>query len=184
MHTFIQPHFAERFHGGFAVHPPGISHPEFDVGQRGDAGKQVKSLKDKPDALAAYCRQIAAFQTADLFIFEVIFAGARSIQAADNIQHRSFTGTGGAHDRHQLAFLDLQVDSFQHYQVALAHLIRLGNILKCNHVIRGYHLKMPPPPMPGMPPGRLVVVVAPTERPVLVMSIISPPLSPVNICVF
>ena len=73
--------------------------------------------------LCSFARSFAR-QLVHRLIEEVVLAGPGAVVHADDVQQRRFAGARRAHDRDELAFLDVEVDAAQH--VAAAGAVRVG----------------------------------------------------------
>ena len=84
-----------------------------DVVECGNAREQVEILKDEADLLIARRSKGIITETCDLRAVEFVRSFARSIQAAEDVHKRGFSGTGRSHERGKLAAPDLEVDAVQ-----------------------------------------------------------------------
>ena len=78
----------------------GIDQGKRDVLDRCEPGQQVKLLKDKADLDIAHVGEVVVGHFADVLAVEDIGAVGRRIEAAEDVHQRTFTRTGGAHQRH------------------------------------------------------------------------------------
>ena len=71
-------------------------------------------LKHKADMEVAEVSQFLLRQPAHVNIVNHDAARVGLVERADDLQQRRLTGTGGADNAHHLAFVDVEVDTFQH----------------------------------------------------------------------
>src|SRR5574343_964649 len=82
--------------------------------------------------MAAQQRALAAGHVFDMCATEQELAGARSVEAAENVHGGRFTRTAGAHDRHEFAFVDVQVYATQGLKGGVAFAVGLGDVAQGN----------------------------------------------------
>ena len=126
------------------------------------------ALEDEAEFLAAQARKLVRIEFRNVVACEEIASACRPIEAAQNVHQRRFAGARLAHDRHELAGINIERDAAQRLHLHFAarrhegpaHIVQrkqrracaggresLGLLVQC---------KPPKPPMPG---GRLVVPV-------------------------
>src|SRR6185312_4780180 len=86
-------------------------------------------LEDEADLLVADAGKFIVIELRDQMAVEPIFALARSVEAADEVHQRGFTGAGGSHDGHIFVAVDTDVDAAEGVHLLRPHLIGLPQIL-------------------------------------------------------
>ncbi len=81
----------------------GIDRGHFRIAQRRQLAQQVIALEDKAEMLAPQRRQRIVIQRGNRPAGNAVFAGARLIQAAENVHQRRFAGAGLPDDGDELA---------------------------------------------------------------------------------
>jgi len=139
MDAFSQPDYFQCFASmlfpffltGFLV--TAIDHRKDDVMESGGAGQQVVGLEDKPDLVVADQGLLRPIQVADILTIQDILATGGMVEAAHDVHHGAFAGTGGPHDGDKFAFMDLQIDMVEGGDAdVFAHLIDLAEIFELN----------------------------------------------------
>ena len=90
---------------------------------------QIIGLEDKSDVPLTECRQTVLSEFGDIVFAYVNSAPGWFFQASQLIEQSTLTGTGCTQNTAYLAFLDLQVDIVQCYNLFAAKLIDLSQIL-------------------------------------------------------
>ena len=100
-----------------AGHFAGDDQPLRHILQRRFVGKQVVVLEHKPRAAAQSIdiRTACAVQRQLLFVKQHR-AGIRTLQKVQAAQHRRFSATAGAENRHHIALVHIQVNALQNLQ--------------------------------------------------------------------
>ena len=90
---------------------------------------QIIGLEDKSDVPLTECRQTVLSEFGDIVFAYVNSAPGWFFQTSQLIEQGTLTGTGCTQNTAYLAFLDLQVDIVQCYNLFAAKLIDLSQIL-------------------------------------------------------
>ena len=109
-------------------HVAGIKERQLDVLNRAGPREQVEALEDESDAPAPNRRQLRLSQRGDIDAFEQVDAAGRAIEASNDVHQSRFAGTGGAHNRHELAALDSNADAAQRAHLDIAEVVSLREI--------------------------------------------------------
>jgi hypothetical protein len=75
--------------------------------------QQVEALKDEADGPVAQRRQCVAVELGDIATDQEIVAAGRRIEAAEQVHEGRLARTRRAHDGHELAGRDRQIDPAQ-----------------------------------------------------------------------
>jgi hypothetical protein len=90
---------------------------EHDVFNGGEIRDEVKLLKDKADFLSAKTREALFVETAHVDTVDDGASVRGRVEAAENIDERSLTGTGRAHDGDPFAGFDAEGDAIERADV-------------------------------------------------------------------
>src|SRR5690606_16143223 len=93
---------------------------------------EVVALEHEAEGLAPEVRQLVAVEVRDVASLEQVLAGGGPVEAAEDVHQRRLARARGAHDGHELARVDLQVDAVQHLRGKVAIEVRLGDALQFN----------------------------------------------------
>ncbi len=117
-----QAEYRQHFRGprGALRYIARVEKRQLDVFQRARARQQVETLEDETDTPAADAREVRLTQQGHVHAFEQVAAGARPVEASDDVHHRGLARTRSAHDRDELASFDGEADAAQgaHFQLA------------------------------------------------------------------
>ena len=108
-----------------------VDQRELDVLDRVEAGEQVERLEHEADVLVADRRELIVAQLADDLARERVYPRIRCVEAAEHVHQRRLARAGRAHDRHELAGVDVEVDALQRLDLdLLADAVRLRDPTK------------------------------------------------------
>src|SRR5438128_2078067 len=124
-----------------------VKQRQVDVLQRRGAREKIEALENESDLRVADHGALVTSQLRGIDSREDIAAGRRTIETANDIHERRFSGAGGTHDGEELSFVDEQVDAVEGAHFHFAHLINLHELVDLDDVLRHYR------PLPGPPPG-------------------------------
>ena len=85
----------------------------FSATERNGTRLRVGLLEDEADRLAAVLRALAPAHREEVVTVDGRRAGGGGVQARQDRQERRLARSGGAHDRRELARLDLEVEALQ-----------------------------------------------------------------------
>ena len=97
----------------FAARHSLIEEREFHVLHGSLETNKVEGLEHKAYHTVAVIRGLALGQVLDQLARQPVFAGVVVVQDSKDIEQGGFAGAGSAHNGHELAFLNLQVDAFE-----------------------------------------------------------------------
>jgi hypothetical protein len=119
MGTVLEPDLGQRFAG--KERQTLVDQRQFNVFQRTGARQQIIALKHEPQIVTPQQGPLVARQSRNTNPLEQVLSAGRGIQIADHVHGRRFTRSDGAHDHHELATADAQVDAVKraHNGVAL-----------------------------------------------------------------
>ena len=96
---------------------------------------QVVLLEDKAQHLVADLRLLVIVHGGHVGTAQMVSAGGRHIQTADDVHGRGFAGTGLAHDGHKLPGVDGDIHPVQGVNLLGAHLVDLVDIFQLNEML-------------------------------------------------
>ena len=99
---------------------------QLDVPLGGQHGQQVVELEHEADIGGAPGRQLAAPELVDAPPVDLDRARRGAIEPADQVQERGLPGSRRAHERHEVAVRDVEVDAMEHLDRLAASVIGLG----------------------------------------------------------
>src|SRR6266480_5355172 len=115
-------------------------------------------LKDETDLLVPQSGAFLRFQMMHCGFAEKVFTRPTMIVHSQNVQQRRFTGAGRTHNRHEITFLNLEIDVAQNVkELFLRQRIAAFDVLKLNHTssyqrfIRNAARPLDRQPVPGVP---------------------------------
>src|SRR5258708_37419757 len=85
-----------------------IEQRKLDVFYGAGSSKQIELLKNEAYLLVANLGKLVAAQGADIHAVQVVGAGGRLVETAEDIHHRGFARAGGSHDGDEAAALDFE----------------------------------------------------------------------------
>ena len=80
---------------------------------RSDAGKQIKSLKNKADLLVADLGPFISVKVRDIYTIEKVLSRRGRVETAQDVHQRGFSRTGRPHDGEKFAGFDDEIDVAQ-----------------------------------------------------------------------
>jgi hypothetical protein len=98
-----------------------IDQRHFDVGQRRHARQQVERLEDEADLVITDTREFLVGHLRYALPVQLVFAGCRPVQAAQDVHERRLARTRLSHDREVLVLEYVQVNRAQGVDEAAAH---------------------------------------------------------------
>lgn len=87
---------------------------EFDVLVGGEHGDEVVELEDEADVVGAPFRELRFAHCADVVAEHIHSAAAWLVNAGYDIEQGCFARTGGTHERHELAAVDVEREVIEH----------------------------------------------------------------------
>ena len=107
---------------------PGQQQRQLDVPPRRQHRQQIVELEHETHVRGAPFRQRALGQMVDPLPADRDAALGRGIEPADQIQQGGLARARGAHERQEIALLDIEVDVMQHLDLLLAALVDLAQL--------------------------------------------------------
>ena len=107
----------------------GIQQGQLHILQHCQLGDQIVLLEDEAQHLVADLRLLVVIHGGHVDAAQVIGAGGRHVQTADDIHGGGLAGAGLAHDSYKLPLVHGETDAVQGVDRLIAHLIDLINIL-------------------------------------------------------
>ncbi|MNT02675.1 hypothetical protein D3C72_1371810 [compost metagenome] len=98
----------------------GIDGGHLDVAGGRQVLHEVVALEDEAEVLAPQRGERVAVERADVLARHGVGAGARPVEAAEDVHERRLARARGADDGQHFAVADVQVDIFQHLDLLLA----------------------------------------------------------------
>ena len=92
------------------------------------------ALENKAEVLLVQLVPVFLLEPVDRMIEEVILAGPVAVVHANQVQQRGFSGAGGAHDGHEFALLDVDIDSAKHERFGRSMFKILLNVAETDHM--------------------------------------------------
>ena len=108
----------------------GINQRQFHIAQRVGARQQVECLENKTDFAVADFGELVVVHLAHAVAVQLVFAGGRRVEAADEVHQRGFAGAARPHDGDVIAALDVQRNFAQRVDDFPAHLVAPRNFLQ------------------------------------------------------
>ena len=97
----------------------------------------MKLLKHKTRHMPADAAELRGVQLRDIFIEKNIFAVFGVIQKAQDIEQRGFARTARAHNGHEFALLDFEIDVLQRLKTDFAVGVSLIDVAQLDHNFSG-----------------------------------------------
>src|SRR5690606_13563161 len=94
---------------------------------------EIEALEDEADGALAEVRALPLGMPGDFVAEEVILAARGIIQETQDVEQRRFAASGRAHDRHELAGLDLEVDVVERGGLDFVGAVDFGEVDGPNH---------------------------------------------------
>src|SRR5438067_8360613 len=140
--------------GALACAVPAIRQRYIEILVNREIVEQMILLKHETNLLVAQCRSLFRFQMMRCGSVEKVFTGPAVIVHSQNVQQRRFACAGRAHNRDEVAFLNLQIDLAQNVkELFLRQRIAAFDVLKLNHIgafIRNAARPLDRQPAPGV----------------------------------
>src|SRR5688572_25658348 len=108
--TLFEPDFLEapqRAPAAVVRGDAAVKQRQLDVLDCGSPRQQVETLEHETDAAVAYRGERVPRQARDFLFGEGVLTARRRIEAAEQVHERGFAGARRAHDRDELAGLDV-----------------------------------------------------------------------------
>ncbi len=131
MRALLQPHRRQHFAGALLrlrLADFADQQRHRHVFQRVEVGQQMMELVDKAQLAVAQRRFGGRGHGVQRLAVKHHVAGGRRVQAAQQMQQRTFAGAGAADNRHQLAGLQAKGDVAQHVSLHAAFLIAFAQL--------------------------------------------------------
>jgi hypothetical protein len=101
--------------GGRSARPLATAqHGNHHVFENGELRQEEVELKDEAELLATQTRATVVVERADVDLVEKDLTVGRPIESAEQIQEGALSGSGKARQRHELTFVDGELDAVQH----------------------------------------------------------------------
>ncbi len=97
-------------------------------------GQQIETLEDKSQFTVAHQGPLVGGELGDLLSLQPVLAGGWSVQAAQDVHQRGFSGSGRTGESDQLPLPDGQGDAFEHRHGDVAHLVGLYDVVQVDEV--------------------------------------------------
>jgi hypothetical protein len=126
----VQPDAKQQFFGPSPSLGHGHSrdsHWHLRVLQGAELGQQMVELEDEADVPIPELHDFGIAQRTEVRAGHGHAALIGPIEAAEHVQKRALADSGRAHDRHHLAFLDVEIEATQDADARLADGIRLAD---------------------------------------------------------
>src|ERR1700733_11073866 len=107
-----------------------VEQRQFDVLHGGRARQKIEALEHEADLVIAQLGQLFAVKACDIHFIQQVAAARRAVQAADDVHHRGLAGAAGAHDGHELAPANPQIDAGHGPDLYLTGDVDLGDVPK------------------------------------------------------
>src|SRR5439155_19253786 len=91
----------------------GVGERQLDVGQRARARDQVVALEDEADLAVAKVREVVLVEVANVDAVDQVATAGGYVQAAEDVHQCALPAARAAHDRDEVAAMDLQRDLVQ-----------------------------------------------------------------------
>jgi hypothetical protein len=104
-----------------------VEQRQFDVLLRRGARQQIEALEDEPQVAAAQPCPLVARQCFDMCAMEQVLPAAGRVQAAEDVHRGRLARAARAHDGHEFAGADVEIDALQGHQLSRAAAIDLGH---------------------------------------------------------
>jgi len=118
--TVGKSHELEQFHGsllGFAAPFAGDEGGDHHILQSRELRQQLMELKHETDMLVAEVGKFVGGQLVDIDVIDDDSAAVGLVECANDLQQGGFAGSGWSDDADDLAFVDVQVNTFEHLQL-------------------------------------------------------------------
>ena len=109
-----------------------IQKRQFHVFQGRRARQEIEPLKDEAQELAPQESALVARELFDVQALEEVLAARGAVERADDVHHRRLARARGAHDRHELALIDREVDVGERVEGRLARTVALADVAQFN----------------------------------------------------
>ena len=107
-----------------------IDQRQLDILGGGGARQQIVALEDEADVQIAQDGAPAAIELAGVDAEKRVAAGARRIEAADDVHRRRLARAGRTHDGDELAARDVEIDAGQRIDPGLALAVALPDLVE------------------------------------------------------
>ena len=105
---------------------------QLDIALRREHRHEVVELEHEADVPRAPLRKLAVGELVDALAGDHDLAFVRTVEPADEIEQRRLAGARRAHQRDELARLDLEIQAVQHFHLLLAARVALHHVLHGN----------------------------------------------------
>ena len=107
---------------------PGVDQRQLDLFDRRRARQQIELWNTKPILRLRTAASWSSLSRADFLAVERVAAAGGQVQTAQDVHQRALARAARAHDRDQLAVVDLQADAAQRVHLDRAHAIGLDDV--------------------------------------------------------
>ena len=105
-----------------------IKQRQLHVFARRCARQQIETLKNKTEFMVANVGQLVAVERGNIGVIQNVATGSRPIETTDNVHERRFSRTTRAHQRDELAALNLERNATHRMNIDVAGMIRLVHV--------------------------------------------------------
>src|SRR6266566_5246202 len=101
-----------------------VKERQLDVLTGGCSRQQIEALKNETEFVVANVGQLIAIERGNIGVIQNVATRSRSIETTDNVHERRFSRTTRAHQRDELAALNLERNAAHRVNVNIAGVIR------------------------------------------------------------
>src|SRR5208337_3808163 len=113
---------------------------QFDIALSAQYRHQIIELEHEADVVCAPMRELTAGELVDAAPAHGDLSCGRLVEAADQIEQCGLAGTGGTHQRDEVALGNIQGELVQDFDLLFAALVNLGDAADLNHGFGHGHL--------------------------------------------
>src|SRR5690606_16338298 len=110
-----------------------VAQRHVDVVEQVQVGNQVEALEDETELLVAQFRAGVVVQAAHVHPVQPVLAAGEFLEQAGDVQEGGLARAGGAGDRDELAFLDVDVKAAQGVRFDHVGAVDLAQVLHAQH---------------------------------------------------
>src|SRR6266567_1656297 len=105
-----------------------IKQRQLDVLTGGCSRQQIEALKNETEFVVADVRQLIAVEHGNIRLVQNVATESRPIETTKNVHERRFSRTARAHQRDELAALNLERNAAHRMNIDVAGMIRLVHV--------------------------------------------------------
>ena len=177
-----EPHTLQCLHGPPVPRCAGlaaIQQRQFDVLQCAGARQQVEALENEPDVAPAQQGALVLGKARHGMAQETVLARGGHVETTQDIHHGGLAGPGGTHHGHEIAGVDVEIDTTQRPEGVRAVAEYLGQPAHCNQSTHGMDASSPVMiRRPGASPSPETIVQAPSVLPTTTGTSSAAPVAP------